>query len=140
MYLVLKFGGSSQCCQGMETFLERITEYLKCDPDLHIILVISAIQKTTNNLLDITNMKKDKYQEIFNVHQTLCKQIGVDFGCLEPLMSELLNDMLNYYCTPFIDILQQKIKIISDILSTRNITLSIYGLKTCLIVNLPYSF
>lgn len=109
-YIVLKFGGSSQCKQGMEVIVNKIKEYKN---DHKVILVISAVGKTTNNLYGLTNCEADKYQIIYDVHKKFCENIDVDFSLVEPLLEELKDDFNKYVNKPFVDITQQKLKIIS---------------------------
>lgn len=108
--IVLKFGGSSQCQEGLKTILGKINEY----QNLHykIILVISAVGKTTNHLYDITKFN-NKYDTIYSEHKLFCSLIDISFTEVEQLLIELKQDIENYNSKPFIDSIQQKIKIIS---------------------------
>ena len=110
-YIVLKFGGSSQCETGTSVILKKINEYVTSG--YKIILVISAVGKTTNNLYSIINFEKDKYEIIYDTHKKYCEDIGIDFSNLEPLLKELKICMDDYFSKSFINISQQKLKIIS---------------------------
>ena len=100
-YIVLKFGGSSQCKTGTSVILQKIKEYV--ESDYGIILVISAVGKTTNNLYSIVNFEKDKYEIIYNTHKKYCEDIGIDFCNLEPLLKELKVCMEDYFSKSFIN-------------------------------------
>lgn len=110
-FIVMKFGGSSQCLQGMTVILQKIKEYLTSN--YKIILVISAVGKTTNNLYGIVNFVENSFESIYDVHKKLCESIDLDFTELEKCLELLRSDMLDYKYKPFSDLLQLKLKIIS---------------------------
>lgn len=110
-FVVMKFGGSSQCLQGTKVIFEKITEYTK--QNKKVILVISAVGKTTNDLYSITNNNFDRYDNIYNVHKSYCESINVDFKLIEPFLEELKKDMNDYKYKHFLDTVQLKLKIIS---------------------------
>lgn len=117
-YIVLKFGGSSQCNTGVHTILKKLREYI--NPELNpykfpnkIIFVISAVGKTTNNLYSIINYDFDKYNDIYQVHEKYCKEIGVEFDEIKTMLEDLKIEIEIYRSKPMIDTTQQKIKIIS---------------------------
>lgn len=106
----MKFGGSSQCLEGMHVILKKINQYLA---DCHkVVIVISAVGKTTNNLYGITNLSLKDYDIIYSVHKKFCETISVDFSVVSTILEELKNDIDDYISKPFLDITQQKLKII----------------------------
>lgn len=109
--IVLKFGGSSQCKIGANVIFKKIEQYL-CD-GYKIFIVISAVGKTTNNLYAVTECDKDKYDLIYETHKKYCEDIDIDFKCIEHLLDDLKNDINDYYTKPFINITEQRLKIIS---------------------------
>ncbi len=116
--IVLKFGGSSQCKIGLSVILDKIKEY-QFD-NLKIFLVVSAVDKTTNNLYGVTNGSIELYDVIYKTHYELCKDINVDFSCIIELLESLKKDIEDFYSKLFINQTQQKLKIISygEILSS----------------------
>ena len=110
-YIVLKFGGSSQCKEGLNVILNKIKEYR--EQSYKIILVVSAVGKTTNNLYGIADFELDKYDTIYNSHRDLCRNVNVRFECIHELLSNLCTDMRKYNNEPFCDQTQQKLKMIS---------------------------
>lgn len=117
-YRVLKFGGSSQCKEGLNVILKKIKEYT--EENYKLIFVISAVGKTTNNLYEITKGDKTKYNIIYVEHEKLCKDIGIDFAKTQLILDKLNEDIDKYLYDEFTDQTQQKIKIISygEILSS----------------------
>lgn len=109
-YVVLKFGGSSQCKEGTQTMLNKIKQYLQ--ENMKIIMVISAVGKTTNMLYDIVNGEYDKFNIVYDNHKKFCESINVNFDILSDIFENLRQD-INDLHKPFVDILQKKIKIIS---------------------------
>lgn len=119
-FIVLKFGGSSQCLQGMTVILEKIKEYLLLNHK--IILVVSAVGKTTNHLYGIVNFVDNSFESICQSHKELCESIDIDFSLIKQQYLDLLKqDMYDYKYKPFVDLLQLKLKIISwgEILSSK---------------------
>lgn len=118
-FIVMKFGGSSQCLQGMNVICNKIKEHLS--ENNKVVLVISAVNKTTNNLYGILNFVDGSYEYIYSVHKELCESIGIDFCEIEHYLNMLKSDMIDYKTKPFIDIVQIKLKILSwgEILSSK---------------------
>lgn len=117
IYIVMKFGGSSQCLQGMKVIHKKITEYIS-DVDNNktnkkVILVISAVGKTTNNLYGIINFVQGSYETIYDTHKQLCESININFDEIKIFLQMLEKDMNDYKLTPFVNLIQQKLKIIS---------------------------
>ena len=110
-YIVLKFGGSSQCLEGINVILDKIREYT--NSGYKIILVISAVGKTTNNLYGIVNFVPNSFETIYLIHKQYCESIGVNFSEIEHLLDQLKFDMLDYKYKPFGNSSQLKLKIIS---------------------------
>lgn len=109
--IVLKFGGSSQCEKGMPTLLNAIKQHI--ENNNKIILVISAIQKTTNMLHDIV-FGNGNVSGVYELHKDFCHVMKLDFDKLQPIFMELFNDInLLKLCEEEVDQLQYKIKIIS---------------------------
>lgn len=109
--IVVKFGGSSMCKKGYATALDRVNNLVK--NNYRVTVVVSAVGKTTNALMDIVNLKVsniDKIREInglllteLNFHQTL---LDDEFTRLEGFVNEFLSD-------PSADLTQSRIKILS---------------------------
>ncbi len=110
-FIVMKFGGSSQCLHGMQVICSKISNYLKFNKK--VILVISAVGKTTNHLYEITDFIEESYQKIYNTHKQLCQSIDIDFDPIKELLTMLENDVIQYRTMPFVDLIQLKLKIIS---------------------------
>jgi aspartate kinase len=85
--IVLKFGGSSQCEQGLNVILAKTKEYL--ENNYSLIFVISAVGKTTNNLYSIVNGHYDVFNIIYQEHQTLSEQMKINFSSIDLKLSEL---------------------------------------------------
>ena len=112
--IVFKYGGSSICSAGLCVMRDRLINMFKDGAhNKHIVLVISAMGKTTNKLYSITNMDCSKYTEIYTEHQKICEEIRIDFQQVKSLLEMLAQDITDYQSKPFIDITQQKLKIIS---------------------------
>lgn len=110
-FIVMKFGGTSQCDKGINVILSEINKNIS--QNKKIVLVISAVNKTTNDLYQIINLNFSAYENIFNVHKLYCENIGVDFNLILPCLNELSQDMTDYKYKHFIDSIQLKLKIIS---------------------------
>ena len=89
--IVLKFGGSSQCEQGLNVILTKTNEYL--DKNYSLIFVISAVGKTTNNLYGIINGNYDMFNTIYQEHKSLSDKMEIDFNSVETKLNELKNDV-----------------------------------------------
>lgn len=111
-FIVMKFGGSSQCLQGMTVILEKIREYLQ-QPNYKVIVVVSAVGKTTNHLYEIVNFINNSFKLIYDTHKQLCESLNINFSQIEQYLGEIYTDMIDYKSKPFVDLLQLKLKIIS---------------------------
>lgn len=110
-FIVMKFGGSSQCLQGMTVILQKLNEHLKVNH--RIVFVISAVGKTTNNLYGIVNFVDGSYEKIYDAHKQLCNEINVDFSQIDQYLQCLYTDMITYKYEPFGGTQQLKLKIVS---------------------------
>lgn len=123
--IVLKFGGSSQCVIGMETLLKNVKspEY----ENHKIVLVISAVQKTTNMLYDIAMNKINRYDEIYEVHKKYCNDLNINFENLIEIFDKLkwCIEQLYYSEEALINITQLRLKIISfgEILASKIVSM-----------------
>lgn len=108
--IVLKFGGSSQCMEGYETIKSEI---VKNKTKNSIIIIVSAIQNTTNLLYKIINKHEDTYDKILALHLDICNKLNIKCDKIVKLFDNLLNDIKELNSNPLIDITQQKIKILS---------------------------
>ena len=117
-YIVLKFGGSSQCKTGLQLMARKIEEYKL--QGYTVIIVVSAIGKTTNHLYSITKYCNTSYTEVYKTHKKMCNDLNIDFSKIEILLEQLMTDINDLKYSHFKDIAQQKIKIISmgEILSS----------------------
>lgn len=116
-FVVLKFGGSSQCLNGKNVIVKKINSYIA--EGLNVFLVISAVGKTTDNLYKLVKFE-DSYQNIVDDHRKYCESIDVNFDCIKDKLNELKRDINEYTMDSSLDITQHKIKIISygEILAT----------------------
>jgi len=114
--IVLKFGGSSQCEQGLNVILAKVNEYL--EKDYSLIFVISAVGKTTNNLYSIVSGKYEVFDTIYREHKSLSDKMEINFSPIELKLSELKNEI-------------DKLKVVEKILEdcVDNIEDVIYNLK-----------
>jgi len=133
--IVAKFGGSSLCKAGVETIINRIH---KANKENHkLIIVVSAIQRTTNNLLRTINHDASSLQQIIKEHNTFADELGIDKTHMNITLSKLGEVVTQYNEDPSIDITQHKINIVSygEILSSIIISglLEIRGIKAYLI-------
>jgi aspartate kinase len=85
-----------------------------------VIIVVSAIGKTTNHLYSITKYCNTSYTEVYKTHKKMCNDLNIDFSKIEILLEQLMTDINDLKYSHFKDIAQQKIKIISmgEILSS----------------------
>lgn len=114
--LVLKFGGSSMCPKGYDTITKQIIK----NNGYRIVIVVSAIQKTTNMLYKIVNYEEDTFDDINKLHIELADYLKIDKTLLVETLENLSKDVSDYKSNPLIDAVQHKIKIISygEILSS----------------------
>jgi aspartate kinase len=119
-FIVLKFGGSSQCEEGLNVILKKTNEYLK--KEYSIIFVISAVGKTTNNLYSIINGNYDVFNTVYMDHFSLSEKMKIDFSSVESKLSELKQEI-------------NKLKVINETLmdSVDNIEDVSYNLKVKII-------
>lgn len=114
--VTLKFGGTSMCSDGFYIILEQIKKYY----DKNIFIVVSATKNTTNNLFKIANYEENTFDIIYKQHIDFAGNLNIDNQLLNKTLQELKLD-INCFMSDFnLDILQQKIKIISygEILSS----------------------
>ena len=114
--IVLKFGGSSLDINGFKLIKNKIIE-LK---DYKIIIVLSAINKTTNNLIKFSNGHLKLLDLIKKEHLNIIKEFKIN----PELFIEDYNNLLNLYNKKKEnknDVYFDKVKIISygEILSTK---------------------
>lgn len=116
--VVAKFGGSSLCKSGINTILKQAEAALT--NGYRLIIVVSAIQKTTNNLMKIVNFQEDTIEKIKKDHIDFATSLGLGTKNLNYSLDILCNLITQFKEDPSIDITQQKIKIISmgEILSS----------------------
>lgn len=116
---VLKFGGTSQSIQGYSLIRNLILETLETKNKL--VIVLSAVSGTTNNLEKYVQTKEIKYiDEIIDNHEKFLELINYGFG-KNITLSDLYSD-LKLYCQSFVedDNVYLKAKIIGfgEVLST----------------------
>lgn len=116
--IVAKFGGSSLCKAGVETIIDRIRK--ANDENYKLIIVVSAIQCTTNNLLKIINNDKSALAQIIREHDNFADELGIDKTYMKSMLDSLCELVMQFNENPPSDITQHKIKIISygEILSS----------------------
>lgn len=117
-YIILKFGGSSLTKFGFNVIIEQINKRL-CE-SYKVIIVLSAIKNTTNNLIKIANMVnkehiKKIYKNIYNNHINLCNELNLNIN-----IDNIFEDLLKCINDDKDLLIHKKIKIISygEILST----------------------
>lgn len=116
--ITLKFGGSSMCYFGFNQIIEQIKKNeIEFDK---IFIIVSAIKNTTNNLYKIINYEKNTYNDILNDHYILLDQLNLERNIVGYIFDSLKKDIDIFASNPFINLTQQKIKIISygEILSS----------------------
>jgi diaminopimelate decarboxylase/aspartate kinase len=115
--IVAKFGGSSLCKTGVETIINRIHKANR--ENYRLIIVVSAIQRTTNNLLRIINCDASSIHQIIREHNTFADELGIDKTMMNITLNKLSEVVAQYNEGPY-DVTQHKIKIISygEILSS----------------------
>jgi aspartate kinase len=114
--ITLKFGGSSMCLDGFNTILTQLQKYSV----INVFLVVSAIKNTTNNLFKIVNFEKNAFDDIIKDHNYILNQLNIKSTLFDETLEQLKNDIFAFIQDPNINIIQQKIKIISygEILSS----------------------
>ena len=111
-FIVLKFGGSSLTSRGYKKILEQVN-FLK--EKYKVIVVLSAVQNTTNNLLDYIHNDRDRIFEVAQKHYALMEELEVNIPSVN-IMIDALKDLDTYNMD-----LEGRIKTISagEYLSTR---------------------
>lgn len=109
--LVSKFGGSSQCDKGYRTVKSHVESSIK--EYSSVVIVVSAVGKTTNNLLKIINYQEDTRETIRSIHYELIESVGLDKSIIQKELGELDKLIKQLRECPSIDTTQQKIKIMS---------------------------
>lgn len=79
---VLKFGGSSISVEGLERMQKIVSSYL--DIDEKVIIIFSAMQKTTDLLYKTAIEGKDKLSEIKENHMKILKELSLPLDLLDP--------------------------------------------------------
>ena len=116
-YIVLKFGGTSMCKRGYDTILQQV----KLNNDYKIIIVVSAIQKTTNKLEQIIYQYNTSIiDDIRSDHIALANSLGVCTDKLNICIDNLRTDVNMLHQDATVNIVEQRIKILSygEILSS----------------------
>jgi len=113
MSIVLKFGGSSLTIDGFKLIKNKISE-LK---DYKIIIVLSAINKTTNNLINFSNDHFKLLEEIRIEHLNIIQKLKIN----PDLFIDDYKKLLDLYNRKDKDDYLDKVNIISygEILSTK---------------------
>ena len=73
--IVLKFGGSSLTVRGYQKILNQI-KLLK--EKYKVIVVLSAVQDTTNNLISFLDHDLDRVYALTQKHLEIMEQLGLD--------------------------------------------------------------
>ncbi len=78
MYEVLKFGGSSLTKDGINNILKIINIHKKNKKDLKLVIVLSAIQNTTNLLYQcLNNYHFNTFNKIKLIHYNIINDLGI---------------------------------------------------------------
>lgn len=109
--IVAKFGGSSMCLEGLKTVMWRIREAITNGKRL--IVVVSAIKNTTDNLIKIVTKTENTIKQIRDDHIRLANSLSIDKKDLNYSLDILCDLIVQFNEDPNIDTTQQKIKIIS---------------------------
>ena len=114
--ITLKFGGSSMCHDGFNVILEQLQKY----NNINVFLVVSAIKNTTNNLFKIVNYEKNTFDDIVKDHYLILNILNITSTMLDDTFAQLKSDIVIFTQDSNINMVQQKIKIISygEILSS----------------------
>ena len=73
--IVLKFGGSSLTTEGYQKILNQI-KFLK--EKYKVVVVLSAVQDTTNNLIAFLEHDMDRVYALTQKHLEIMEQLGLD--------------------------------------------------------------
>lgn len=111
--IVLKFGGSSLCPDGIENMVNQIQ--LRIKEGYQVIVVLSAVNNTTNHLYDLIHMRsyKSSLESIKTEHLKLCKTLKIKPDLFNKLYDNLVLDIELLHSNSSIDLIQHKIKILS---------------------------
>lgn len=114
--VTLKFGGTSMCNDGFYVILEQIKKY----NNKKIFIIVSATKNTTNNLFKIANREENTFEIISKQHIDFAENLNIDKQLLNKTLQELKFDIECFMSDFNLDVIQQKIKIISygEILSS----------------------
>jgi len=86
MSIVLKFGGSSISKHGFDTIIKRVKKY----NNKKVVIVLSALMGTTNNLLDYIKTLDDNFIEKIKLsHIELIKTLNIDLDCIKTIFNDL---------------------------------------------------
>jgi aspartate kinase len=103
MAIVIKFGGSSQILSRYPVILEVIKQ--ACAKYDSVVVVMSAVQKTTNMIFDLINHKINIEKILFD-HKQLASELEIN-------IDEILEQFAKEYYSSDNSTTQQKIRLIS---------------------------
>lgn len=108
--IVLKFGGSSLTVDGFKIINDRVTDILK--ENCKVVIVVSAVQKCTNLLWETIHMN-NKFSEIKKLYLDLANDLHINTSKITQLLEILNKHINNLYYDASIDIVQTSINILS---------------------------
>ena len=109
--IVIKFGGSSMCIKGYITALNRVKELV--NGGYRVTVVVSAVGKTTNALMDIVNLQVCNIDKIREINCSLIKELKFDEDLLANEFNYLTDIVKEFLSNPSTDLVQSRIKILS---------------------------
>ena len=101
MSIVLKFGGTSISKYGFDLIINQI----KKNNNKNIVIVLSALSKTTNLIIEfLTTYELQYINKVRNIHINFVKELGLDisilklyFNLIEMLANSIILDKNNYF-------------------------------------------
>ena len=110
-HVVVKFGGSSMCPRGYLSAGQRVYDALK--NGYNVTVVVSAVGKTTNALMDIVDLHDTNCDRVLKIHQDLLKNVGFSLDLLGNEISQLKSFVNEFLTDSSTDLTQSRIKILS---------------------------
>src|SRR3989344_5053739 len=95
--IVMKFGGTSV---GGANEIRAVADIVKSNLSRKPVVVVSAVKKVTDRLIELANLAKDgnaesKLKEIKNMHYTILEQLMLDKNLLKKEFEEIESAIKN---------------------------------------------
>lgn len=85
-FIVLKFGGSSLTGEGYKKIVQQVNSLRQKHK---VIVVLSAVQNTTNNLLDYVHNDRDRIFEVAQRHYALMGELEINVSGVTTMLGTL---------------------------------------------------